>query len=197
MISIISKKLTNLSIAHGFAVEENRDVYIYGYEIALSVSMNVCVCLLISAFFSQLSEGIAFLLTFSILRRCAGGYHAKTHGGCIFAFSCLFTLSLLLLSIFKKNHRVLFGVLICVVAAIILIALAPIDHENKRISAKLYPAVRKKVRGLVASAAVMNIISTIIFNSTISFSISLSLASVCISVIIATFIKYKTQKTGG
>lgn len=79
-----AQKCTKVLLAHGKIREEQRAVYIYGFELLFSTLICVGSMLLLAAFAGCLKRMAVFLLYFFPIRIAAGGYHAKSYRNCFF-----------------------------------------------------------------------------------------------------------------
>ena len=146
MVHTLAKCLASILVSSGEAREEDKDIYTYACEMILSVFMNIVVCLLVSAILGRLIEGILFMLCFVGLRRYAGGHHAKHHCGCIVAFSCILAISLQIISLkigFLNND---FYIMMAIISFLVVITLAPVEHENKPIPNDMRSILKLKSR---------------------------------------------------
>lgn len=98
MVHSWAKRMASVFVLHGETTEENADIYTYACEQILSVLVNIVSGLVIAVIFGRLLEGVVFIAGFALLRRYTGGYHAKTHFGCIATFSVVLICALVLLS---------------------------------------------------------------------------------------------------
>lgn len=71
-------------------------IYAYGLELLFSSAAGVAALMMISAAYRKPFLWIPYLAGFVPLRLSGGGYHAKTHFRCIFIFSLIFFLIMLI-----------------------------------------------------------------------------------------------------
>ena len=90
MIHNLSQKLTTTFIHHRIIDAEDREIYIYSFELLLSAVINLAVVVLLICLTGQVWGGVGFVLSFIILRQSAGGYHASSHFFCILSFTVIF-----------------------------------------------------------------------------------------------------------
>lgn len=62
--------------------EDDKPVYVYGFELLISTVSSLISILFISACINRTSYAICFFLFFFILRLFCGGYHAQTYTQC-------------------------------------------------------------------------------------------------------------------
>ena len=127
--------------------KEQKEVYMYGMTLLITNMLGIMSILLISALFFSISEGIVFLLVFSILRIHSGGYHCKTYLNCFIVSNLIFIIVLLTSRAITMLHIFSIAVLNCalLVSSLILVLLyAPVIPDNHRLSNKRLMKNRKK-----------------------------------------------------
>lgn len=82
MLRLIAERCTEILLQHGTIQEDKRAIYIYGFELFWSTSFSMLSILLLGGIFGYLGQAVVFLLCFVPIRTAAGGYHAKSYGGC-------------------------------------------------------------------------------------------------------------------
>jgi len=94
MLRLLADKCTGLLIKKGVIQDNQRSIYVYGFELFLSTLLCVVSIMSIGALGGHLSSVIIFLIFFMPIRMVAGGYHAKSYGACFIltnsiAISCV------------------------------------------------------------------------------------------------------------
>lgn len=187
MIHNLAKRMASVFVLYGESSEEDADIYTYACEAVLAVLANIIICLIIAFIFGRVTEGIIFIFAFILLRRYAGGHHAKTHFNCILTFGVIFTCAMMLVPMIRQLPFGNFITLTTALAAGIGIsALAPAEHKNKLSGHEFHRAQKKKSMYLVFALWLFCLIDFYILNSRISFIIALSMLSVFGSMAYAT-----------
>ena len=83
MLSRLAKSTTHFLVCKGISEREDEEVYAYGTELLYSAVLNILLAVIISLITDTLLPTFLFMLPFIIIRQCIGGYHAKTHIGCM------------------------------------------------------------------------------------------------------------------
>lgn len=84
----IAKFLANYVIQKGTVEEDEREMYEYGFQIAMESVLCIITCFIISLVLHTIPEGILFFVIFVPLRSYAGGLHLDNYWSC-FSLSCL------------------------------------------------------------------------------------------------------------
>lgn len=153
MIERLSAKLADALIGGGEATQDDRDVYVYGLDVLLSTAANMLCMLAIGFLINRALQAAVFLLFFTVLRSAAGGFHANTHFKCFLVLLGAFGVSMALI-ILLPPEACLF--LACAAAALSMgavVALAPLPHENRPVSAGEMVKFRRLSRCIVAVEA--------------------------------------------
>ena len=89
MLRLFSEKCTLSLLKNGVIQDNQRGIYIYGFELFWSTSLCIASILSWGTLFGYLSSAAIFLLFFMPIRMAAGGYHAKSYGACFVLTNCI------------------------------------------------------------------------------------------------------------
>lgn len=89
MLRLFSEKCTLILLKNGVIQDNQRSIYIYGFELFWSTSLCIVSILSLGALFGYLNSAVIFLLFFMPIRMAAGGYHAKSYGACFVLTNCI------------------------------------------------------------------------------------------------------------
>jgi len=176
MIHYISNRIASIFVLYGESTEENKDIYTYAIEAVVAVLVNLVVCILISALFGRIAEGIIFITVFALLRRFTGGFHADSHFKCIFTFCVILTCSLFVLQLYESvGFNRLIVPSVATVAWVGILILAPIIDANKQHQNESHKkAQRKKI--VLVSTFLLILCGVLVFSMNISLAVMLSLS---------------------
>ena len=143
MIARLSKRIASFFVRNDVIKNEDEEVYEYGLQLLLSTVFNGIIALILAIISGTVLQCIYYLAVFVLLRKSAGGFHAKTHFGCC----CILAVVLSLFIIFIKFvPNEVYGIVAAIAAAVsvaIILMFAPLEHENKPISDKDKSRLRK------------------------------------------------------
>ncbi len=143
MISNISAFITNRLIAKGLLAENERELYIYGFFMLLSQLMYFVLAAVFGLVLGCLVESVIFYIAFQLIRRYAGGYHAKTETRCeimsaLSIFACIAVIRL------SKSYDLTVALACVSAASAVPIALfCPLDTPEKPLSKKEFRYFRR------------------------------------------------------
>lgn len=102
-------------------VIDRKEYFIYKYNLQILTEKTITLIPVIgiSILFHRLVEMLAFIISFSILRKYTGGYHCKSFLGCFF-LSFLTCLSIIPLAIILKRNCKIYLALLLLSALLIL-----------------------------------------------------------------------------
>lgn len=118
----------------GVITDGDCDLFIYGFFLIYSNLMAMAIILLSGVAFGVIWESIFFYCTFTPLRNFAGGIHAHTEIVCNIATTVVLTVAVLLIRIIKSVGFVPLYIVVMLFSASIVIALSPMDSEEKRLT---------------------------------------------------------------
>lgn len=183
MITAIANRIADFIYSKNNLSIDERDIYVYGYEIIISSSITFLLLMVTGLLFKMILEAVVFFLVFYLLRRRTGGYHANTYLKCNFIFELNIILAMTLSSVntvfFAKVAINVISFLLCLILTIIK---APISNPNKPISENL----RKRHKIWAITLAIFfEILSIVVLNfSSMSICISLAMASTAFAMMI-------------
>lgn len=113
---------------------EEAEIYRFGLEGLLLKIVHYISYLLIAILFGEVLQFLLFFAAFMVLRKSAGGYHAKTKAGC-YIVSCL-TVAVEVTSI-KFIAAWKYAVEICLILTIVadgfILRIAPLGNHNREL----------------------------------------------------------------
>lgn len=131
MINNISEFITQNWVNKNIISKEDYELYHYGWFVVLSDLWLFAFTLIFGVIFNITLSSIVFFVTFFLIRRFAGGFHAKTELHCqlislSFLFFCIVAIKYLFINI--DNSYLFIIDLICV---IVLPLVSPADSPQK------------------------------------------------------------------
>lgn len=143
MIARLSKRMASFFVRNDVIKSEDEEVYEYGLQLLLSTVFNGIIALILAIISGTALQCVCYLAVFVLLRKSAGGFHAKTHFGCCCILAVVLSLFIMFIK-FVPNE--VYGIVVAIAAAVsvvIILMFAPLEHENKPISDKDKGRLRK------------------------------------------------------
>lgn len=184
MITKLAKSTTHFFVQKNIIKADDEKVYAYGMELLFSTIMNIFLVMVIAAVSKKIIPILIYMTSFIILRQFIGGYHAKTHIGCMGILAVVLTIFIYVISTYKYFSFVI-TVTSCITSGILVFRYAPVEHPNNPLSDKDIIILRKKsIISLLALTALIAILSLFSLTAEYGMYISLgiltaSLAMVC------------------
>jgi len=152
--------------------DEEKDIYIYGFELLLSNLSTMFAMLIISIIFGNMLYIISFICIFFVPRLFCGGLHANSHLKCAIATNAIF-ISTIILSKLSVYIDLDFEIVVLSSLSLFpIIILCPAVNANHPISKKAYK--RNKIISIVISIINISVIITLFlitkFTEIVSFS---------------------------
>ena len=129
MVHQIAIKTAEKMAEHSVIEAKATHIYVYGMELLFSSLIGVVALIIISTVCGNSFLWIPYLAGFIPLRLSGGGYHAKTHFRCIFTFSLLYSLVLLIEIFYAIPVRA--WLIACLVNLVIIFLFSPVAAPNK------------------------------------------------------------------
>lgn len=142
MLEILSRHITQWLIKKKVILEDDSEVYEYGlFQLIMNV-IDICTIFLLAICFQEIFSVICFVVSFALLRKYAGGYHANTVLRCYLVTTIATVLAILWIKFVVVPFIVILG--IWVVSGITIVLLAPVSNRNKILDDVEYVVYRKK-----------------------------------------------------
>lgn len=137
MIKLISRKVA-CSLCKNEESNEMRELYEYAIYVFLSGLFHLISVIVLGLCFGMVLESLVFYCSFILIRKFAGGYHAKTPTRCyIFSVITSFVVLCLIKLIGYTNSVYYYIFVIIEILCIVFIMISsPLNNENKPLNAK-------------------------------------------------------------
>lgn len=129
MVQQMATKTAEKMAGHSVIEAKAIHIYAYGLELLFSSLAGVVGLIVLSAAYGKPFLWIPYLAGFVPLRLSGGGYHAKTHSHCIFVFSLLYSLVLLIARLYTIPVRA--WLIDCLVNLFVIFLFSPVAAPNK------------------------------------------------------------------
>lgn len=137
--------------------EDEREVYVYGFELLLSTVINMIALLAVSLLVGNALYFVSFLVFFYSIRLFCGGFHAKTYIRCFILTNSVFILLITLTNIISNSHVDVKAVILALLllSATIIFILSPVRNVH-------HPYSEKKYRDFRVISRCLSVIYTVI-----------------------------------
>lgn len=125
----MSRKITNWLVVKGVISYDEREIYEYGVFQMIMNTIDTISILILAILFHKVLVVFCYIICFCILRKYAGGYHAKSVLGC-YVLTVSGALMMLLVVCFC-NIPLEIMLVVWGIAGIIIVLFAPVQNRNK------------------------------------------------------------------
>lgn len=157
MFQTTAQKIADRLCKQDIIEDADKELYVYGFNMLLTVSLNIISTIIIGLLFGMVFESIAFLVAYIPLRSYAGGYHARTPLRCYIISLLLIVLILLTLRLIRESVLALF--VLSTIGTIICVTMSPVEDVNKPLDEAEIKVYRKKAMIILAAEIIILIIS--------------------------------------
>lgn len=184
MVNLLSIRIADFLCKKGVIEEEDKEIYVYGYELLISSFFGVFITLIFGILLGRIPETLLFLIVFIITRQRCGGFHANHFLTCILTFTLTY-LSVIFLSMYmlEIDYRLMM-VLMLILYGITIFRFAPMEHKNKPLSEDVKKVNRIKSIQLSIFWIGITFIA-IFFKPMFAIIITLTLASIAMFMLFA------------
>lgn len=143
----IANRLIKIMDVKKLYSQEKKAILVYGMELILDSAIKLIVYLIIGAAFGKFKEVLFAVSIFGIIRKFAGGIHAKTGMGCFFLTGMVITVSIISPRLLSEN-RVILCVFIWIINVLYFV-FAPCDEYFELEGRKKYYTAKGEVMILI------------------------------------------------
>lgn len=139
------ERLANVLMENETNPNINKDIIIYGLTSAVEQGISMITAIIIGLYFGFIFEVIIFFVSFTLIRRYAGGYHCEKSINCYFISMSIIIGILLIIKYIPNEYMHISSVIILVLSIPMIYKFAPIETNNKPLDDKEQKYYRKKV----------------------------------------------------
>lgn len=195
MLSKLAKKMTSFFISRKLIEESKKEVYDYSFEILLSTLLNGLFLFIIALTSRTFLYSILYVFAFIFMRGSAGGYHAKTHFGCLILLLSTYIVFLLLIKFISGTILFYLTIIFSVFSLISVFLFAPVENINNPLTNKeKIILARKSILYTIIILSIVYIILSTAGKVHIGFSLTCGLTTVCLFLPIGKFVINKNIK---
>ncbi len=192
MLQQFANELAGYLLKRRIVKEEDYEIYTYGIEALLSTLVNTVLVLGIGLALGMFVDTLIFLSAFAILRVYCGGYHARSHWGCILTYTVLYGCSMLIIRFLPGSFVFAFALAIAGLSLLIIFLLAPLEHVNRPFVGQEYKVFRLVSRIIASIEFILVVIFLLLKHRQLLTSLAISLAMLCV-VFVLVFGKIKQR----
>ena len=195
MYKKLAQIISNKFIQKGLIDEAKKDIYIYGLEYIVSNIVYLAIFFALCLLTKTLLPSLCFWLGIFLLRKIAGGHHAKTYLSCHFLFAFNHILFIFIQYIFPQQYYQNFIVASLLITIVSIFTCAPVDHKNKPFIKTEYHRYKilSHIYGSILLVLWILIVFQIIPSNQYIFSFTFGTISATISLLCAKIIRTKER----
>ena len=157
MLENLAKSTARFFVSQNIVKSEYEDIYAYGMEILLSTVINGVIVLFIAILSDTVLLSLLFFTAFILMRRSAGGYHAKTHIGCMMILIAVHLMFMVLINVIPDSIIPILSYFSIAYSCISVYLFAPVEHPNKPLSSDDRRKLRVKSLIYILSISVVDL----------------------------------------
>ena len=190
MIAKLAKSTAYFFVEKQVVKKEDEEVYAYGMELLYSSILNIALAVIIAIITNTVYPTAAFLTAFIVMRQYIGGYHAKTHLGCMSILAAVLCCFAVLSRYIPTECEILISMPAIGLSMFLILKFAPVEHPNKPLTDKEKSRLRKS--GIISAFTVFILVLIMsVFTSTRRYGMYISLGQLTASTaMLCEIIKY-------
>lgn len=185
----LAENISSFFLFHSLIEEKDFETYTYCFEVILSGIFFFASILSFSYILGLFWATVFYLLSFSLIRKYAGGFHAATHGQCFIISFVTYIVYIICLYTISPEYYFHLSYVFVILATYLLLTLCPniAYHKNSFHPEKL-EKMKAKLKNYIIVFLFVVILLSISGNSAILFYLSYGYLQAAISASITHFL---------
>lgn len=163
---------------------DERDIYIYGFQLLISSLLITITILFIGFLFNKFFLTILFVIVYVLLRAFTGGYHANYYWQCYLISNSIYISVLIINYIVPQNNKIYIGLFAFIFSTIIILLFAPVENIQNPKTEKLTEKNKKISRFIVFVLSIIMILGHMINKDLIDLWFVISMAELAVAILI-------------
>lgn len=134
MANRVAVKIADFLCKNNTIRNEDKDIYIYGFEIFFSNIINFIIIMGLGCLLNQFYQAILFYIVFVVTRSYTGGYHASTYLKCNIAFASVFLVTMFITRMLLPTISLVYLLGFMAIYIGSVLEYAPIENGKKVLS---------------------------------------------------------------
>lgn len=146
---LLAEKIAFFLLEKEIIKQEKTEICSFGLEILLATVANGLLVLIASLILGVFLQTVSLLIPFIFIRRNAGGYHAKTHLGCMTGFLTVYIISIFAIKAIPLNVIPYISAILLTISSIIIFFIGAVKHHNRPVTILEFKRFKTKSRVLL------------------------------------------------
>lgn len=178
----LSHRLTDYILKKEIIKQDSYDIYQYGFQCFLEVSVSTICSIVIALLLQMLPECLFFFLLFIPMRSFSGGLHLKTYFSCFLA-SILVLISTLL-AVKYITVPLIVSLILYIFCAILILIIGPVDHPDREVDSHDNHVFKLKTYLTLLVSFLTAIVFSVLGNTKYMFLQAVVFLVICITALI-------------
>ena len=131
MTNRVAVKIADFLCKNNTIRDEDKDIYIYGFEIFFSNLINFTIVVVLGYLLGLFFNAMLFYIAFVITRSYSGGYHASTYLKCNIIFASVFLITMFTSRLLLPTISLVYLLVFMAIYIGCIFEYAPIENSNK------------------------------------------------------------------
>ena len=144
MFSTKIEHLADIIVENDNSNSTDKEILVYGLTSAIEQGTSILTTAVLGVLFGLLLESLIFLVSFSMIRMYAGGYHCKKPTHCYIMSSVIMVAILTILKFTPIEYITSISIILLLLSTATIIRYAPVETSNKPLDEKEQKHYRRK-----------------------------------------------------
>lgn len=150
------EKVVDFLVNNGVDANVDKDIILYGLTVAVEQTVSIISAIILGWIVGLVWETITFLVSFSLLRTYAGGYHCKTATNCYFMSIGIVFAVLMIVKYTPQGYTAPICILMLLISVPLILKHAPMESIDKPLDENEKEYYRKMIiRNLIIECCII------------------------------------------
>ncbi|MBP3339099.1 MAG: accessory gene regulator B family protein [Lachnospiraceae bacterium] len=131
MIQRLVDKIINRQIKNKTILENEVNIYRYGYFLLFEILINIIISIFIGMMFRDMETILVFLFMYVPLRTYSGGWHANKLWKCTLISNLILVIAEVIINYWIEYISVTNGLFVAIWCVVLILVFSPVDTETK------------------------------------------------------------------
>lgn len=131
MIQRLVDKIINRQIKNKTILENEVNIYRYGYFLLFEILINIIISIFIGMMFRDMETILVFLFMYVPLRTYSGGWHANKLWKCTLISNLILVIAEVIINYWIEYIFVTNGLFVAIWCVVLILVFSPVDTETK------------------------------------------------------------------
>jgi accessory gene regulator B len=161
-LHVMADKMALFLVRRKIVEKDKEDIYSFGFEILMATILNSVLVMIAALMFGLFWQSVLMIFPFVLIRNNAGGFHAKTHNGCMLGFLLVYISIILFIQWMPSEISRIIAFTSLPLATGLILFIGALPHKNRPVTTQELNCFKSKARRITACLFVIGLIGLLV-----------------------------------